>query len=115
MSSPDLSRVQRNALVALVTKRTDDGVDTWAAPPRQAIAGAIVYDSRQCALCHTLNGSGSLRAPVLNGVAARRTREWVEGHFGDPQAFVPASPMPPYKFEPKDLDAITDYLMAVPK
>jgi cbb3-type cytochrome oxidase cytochrome c subunit len=54
-------------------------------------------------------------APVLNGVAARRTRTWVAEHFADPPKLSPGSAMPAYKFNPPDLAAITDYLMAIPK
>ncbi len=110
-----LSALKRRALVSLVTLRDDQALDVWAERPEKAIAGAELYDARQCSFCHTLNGSGNKRAPILNGLAARRTRDWVAGHFGDPKAFSPNSPMPAYKFTPAELDAITDYLMAIPK
>ena len=110
-----LSALQRRSLVALVTERDDRGVDVWARRPQEAIAGALLYDARQCAFCHTLNGSGNKRAPVLNGLAARRTRDWVEGHFANPKAFSPGTQMPAYRFTPQELDAITGYLMAIPK
>lgn len=110
-----LNALQRRSLLALVTQRDDRGVDVWASRPKEAIAGAMLYDSRQCAFCHTLNGSGNKRAPVLNGLAARRTRDWVAGHFAEPPKFSPGSQMPPYRFTPEELDAITNYLMAIPK
>ena len=110
-----LTAGQMKSLVALVTKRDEKGLDAWTKPPEQAIAGAMLFQSRGCGVCHTLNGAGEKMAPILNGLAARRTRDWVAGHFGDPGRFSPGSQMPAYKFNEKDLNAITNYLMAIPK
>jgi cbb3-type cytochrome oxidase cytochrome c subunit len=115
--SPDsgLTAAQKKDLVTLVTKRDDRALDVWENPPAEAIAGAMLYEARGCKFCHTLNGSGEKMAPVLNGLAARRTRDWVAEHFADPPKLSPNSEMPAYKFNPQDLKAITDYVMAIPK
>lgn len=115
--SPDsvLSGAQKKALVTLVAKRDDKGLDAWEHPPTAAIAGAMLYEARGCGFCHQLNGSGAKMAPILNGLAARRTRSWIADHFADPAKLSPGSQMPAYKFNQKDLDFITDYLMAIPK
>ena len=115
--SPDsgLSAAQKKSLVTLVTKRDDRTLEVWENPPDAAIAGAMLYDTRGCAFCHTLNGSGAKMAPVLNGLAARRTRTWVAAHFADPPKLSPNSEMPAYKFSPQDLKSITDYVIAIPK
>jgi ubiquinol-cytochrome c reductase cytochrome b subunit len=110
-----LTPSQMRALVTLVTKRDDKALDAWAHPPEAAIAGATIYQNQGCGGCHTLNGTGAKMAPILNGLAARRTSDWVEGHFADPPKFSPNSQMPSYDFNPKDLAAITNYLMAIPK
>ncbi len=116
-ASPEstLTSAQKLSLVKLVTQRDDRAVTTWENPPAKEIAGAMLFQSRGCGLCHTVNGSGAKNAPVLNGLAGRRDRAWVEGHFGDPRKFSPNSQMPPYKFKPEELDAITSYLMEIPK
>jgi len=75
----------------------------------------VLYATRGCMGCHTVNGSGGKNGPVLNGLAGRRSVEWVKGHFGDPKKFSPNSQMPPYRFNPQELEAITTYLMAIPK
>jgi quinol-cytochrome oxidoreductase complex cytochrome b subunit len=103
------------ALAAFVAKRDDKGVEAWAGAPQQAVDGAMVYLASQCALCHELNGVGMKNGPPLNGIAARRARDWVEHHFIDPQALSPGSEMPPFKFSPVDLDRITSYILAIPK
>jgi cbb3-type cytochrome oxidase cytochrome c subunit len=101
--------------VKLVTKRDERGLATWADPPAKEMAGAMLYQGRGCGFCHTVNGAGAKNAPILNGLAGRRTREWVEGHFEDPKKFTANSKMPAYKFKPEELDQITSYLMAIPK
>jgi cbb3-type cytochrome oxidase cytochrome c subunit len=102
-------------LVTLVTKRDDRTLEAWENPPYAAIEGAMLYEANGCAFCHTLNGSGAKQAPVLNGLAARRTQTWVAAHFADPPKLSPNSEMPAYKFNPQELNAITDYVMAIPK
>lgn len=110
-----LAPVQLQSLVKFVTKRDERGLATLQDPPEKETAGAMLYQARGCALCHTINGAGAKNAPILNGLAGRRTRDWVEGHFADPKKFTPTSPMPAYKFTPLELDQITSYLMAIPK
>jgi ubiquinol-cytochrome c reductase cytochrome b subunit len=113
--APDLRPIERRALVQLATRRDDRSLDVWKERPDSGIAGAMIYDARQCAFCHTLNGSGNKQAPVLNGLAGRRSREWVEGHFARPAEFSPGSQMPAYRFSPEELEAITSYLLEIPK
>ncbi len=110
-----LTPQQMQSLVKLVTKRDERGLSTWADPPKREIAGAMVYQARGCGFCHTVNGVGAKNAPILNGLAGRRSREWVEGHFAEPKKFTPNSQMPAYKFNPEELEQITSYLMAIPK
>lgn len=110
-----LTAVQRLNLVKLVTKRDEKALAAWGDPPMKEVAGAMLFQERGCALCHTINGSGEKNGPILNGLAGRRTREWVEGHFADPKKFSPNSQMPAYRFTPEELDQITTYLMAIPK
>jgi ubiquinol-cytochrome c reductase cytochrome b subunit len=110
-----LTGAQQRNLVTLVTKRNEDALNTWTNPSAKEVGGAMLYQARNCGFCHTLNGSGGKNGPILNGLAARRTRDWVEGHFDDPPKFSPNSQMPAYKFSAEELDAITSYLMEIPK
>ncbi len=116
-TSPDstLSGAQIKAMISFVTKRDEKGVDAWINAPQAPVDGAMLYQGKQCALCHELNGVGQKNGPGLNGLADRRARDWVANHFADPPKFSPGSTMPAYKFEPQDLDRITDYLMQIPK
>jgi len=51
----------------------------------------------------------------FNGLSKRRTRDWVERHFADPQALSPGSFMPAYKFSPPDMQKILAYLFVLPE
>jgi ubiquinol-cytochrome c reductase cytochrome b subunit len=112
----DLPTAQLRALVQLVTKRDENGIDAWTTAPAGPVQGAVLYQANQCSMCHTLNGEGAKLGPVLNGVRSRHDRAWILGHFGDPEKFTPGSQMPAFDFlsEP-DLATLTDYVMSIPK
>jgi ubiquinol-cytochrome c reductase cytochrome b subunit len=102
-------------LVTFVTKRGDAAIKAWPGAPQAAVEGAMVYQANQCSACHKLNGAGMQTGPPLNGVADHRTREWLEGHFANPEKFSPGSTMPAFKLNSHDLDRLTSYLMEIPK
>lgn len=110
-----LKNPELRSLVNFVTKRQDTGVKAWIGAPQGAVEGAMVYQANQCAACHKLNGVGMQTGPPLNGVADHRNREWLEGHFADPQKFSPGSTMPAYKLSSHDLDRLTSYILEIPK
>ncbi|HLH41144.1 MAG TPA: cytochrome b N-terminal domain-containing protein [Bryobacteraceae bacterium] len=110
-----LNATQLKTLATFVTRRGDNDIEAWKNAPQPAVDGAMVYDANHCAMCHVLNGSGNNVGPALNGLADRRARDWVKDHFADPAKYSPGSTMPPFKFNPRDLDAITGYLMQIPK
>jgi ubiquinol-cytochrome c reductase cytochrome b subunit len=112
----DMPTAQLSALVQLVTKRDQSGIEAWQTAPAGPVMGAILYQANQCSSCHTLNGEGGKLGPVLNGLRARHDRAWVLGHFSDPEKFTPGSNMPAFDYlsEP-DLATLTDYVLAIPK
>jgi mono/diheme cytochrome c family protein len=114
-SAPNLTGAQIKSIVTLVTKRDDKGLDAWAHAPDAAVAGAKVYQARQCGACHLLNGTGGTMAPPMNGLFARRSKSWVTEHFTDPQKFVKTSTMPAFKLPPQELAVLTNYILAIPR
>lgn len=82
--------------------------------PQPVLAGALLFRGRGCEVCHAANGSGGKIGPALNGLAARRTREWVERHFENPQSLSPGSMMPAYHFTVPERDALVSFLFALP-
>ena len=110
-----LTAAQMRSLAMLVVKRDEKGLDAWARAPQEAVEGAMLYQARGCTACHSLNGIGGKIGPPINGVGARRARDWVEGHFLNPGKFTPGSEMPAYKFNPLELQRITTYVRSIPK
>ena len=110
-----LSTQQLNALAAFLLKLTPSNAEALLATPQFAASGAMVYQSKMCGACHTVNGVGMKIGPPLNGLSRRQTRSWVEEHFADPQKLSPGSIMPPYRLSPKDMEALTSYLFALPE
>jgi ubiquinol-cytochrome c reductase cytochrome b subunit len=110
-----LSDAQINSLATFFSKLNEKSSEALASAPQVAADGAIVYQKFQCAACHQVNGVGQRLGPPLNGVGTQRTRDWMIGHFNDPKKFSPGSIMPPYHFNEKDMNAITSYLLAIPK
>jgi ubiquinol-cytochrome c reductase cytochrome b subunit len=103
-----------NALAAFLLRLNANNAEALRTAPDFAVEGAMVYQGQHCGTCHQLNGTGGKMGPILNGLAGHRTKEWVVGHFAEPKKFSPGSIMPPYRFSPRDLDRITEYLMSVP-
>jgi ubiquinol-cytochrome c reductase cytochrome b subunit len=114
MPSIQLSNAQLNALAAFILKLNPQNVEALTSTPQFAVDGALVYQKNQCGVCHQVNGVGTRLGPALNGLVRRRSREWVIEHFNNPQKLSPGSTMPPYQFDPKDMEAITSYLLALP-
>lgn len=115
MPPVQLTSSQLNTLAAFILKLTPKNVDGLSSAPQFAVDGAMVYQKSQCGVCHQINGVGMKTAPPLNGVGGHRTKEWIMEHFANPQKMSPGTVMPPYPFAPKDAEAITAYLMALPK
>ena len=111
MPATNLPDAQLNALAAFLIKLNASNAKDLRDAPKAAAEGAMVYHLNRCAACHQLNGSGVKLGPGLNGLAKRRDRAWVEGHFAEPQKFSPGSTMPPYRLPAKDLERLTSYLM----
>ena len=114
MPAIQLSNSQMNSLAAFLLKWNPKNAKELDEAPAFAVEGAMVYQGQKCGICHQVNGAGQKMGPALNGIAGRRSREWIDDHFRDPQKMSPGSPMPPYKFSSRDMDRITSYLLALP-
>jgi ubiquinol-cytochrome c reductase cytochrome b subunit len=103
-----------NALAAFLLKLTPRNAQALQSAPDFAVEAAMLYESHKCGSCHLTNGAGMKVGPPLNGLARRRTRTWVERHFREPQVMSPGTIMPPYKFRPRQMEAMVSYLFALP-
>jgi ubiquinol-cytochrome c reductase cytochrome b subunit len=114
MPAIQLSDSQLNALAAFLLKLNPKNAAALTSAPLPVLEGALIYQAHRCGSCHQINGVGVKMAPPLNGLAMRRSREWVEEHFLTPQKLSPGTVMPAYRFSRKELERITTYLMLLP-
>jgi ubiquinol-cytochrome c reductase cytochrome b subunit len=110
-----LSDSQLNALAAFLIRLTPNNAQALQTAPDFAIEGALVYQQHRCGMCHLVNGAGMKTGPPLNGLAKRRDKEWIVGHFLEPQKYSPGTVMPPYRFASRDMENITAYLLVLPE
>jgi mono/diheme cytochrome c family protein len=109
-----LTDAQLSTLAAFLLKLNSRNAEALGSTPDFAVQGAMIYQTSQCGSCHLVNGVGMKIGPPLNGLSKRRTRDWVERHFADPQALSPGSFMPAYKFSPPEMQKIVAYLFVLP-
>ncbi|MBY0373208.1 MAG: cytochrome b N-terminal domain-containing protein [Bryobacteraceae bacterium] len=110
-----LSDRQLNALAAFLLRLNEKNAEALEKAPSFAVEGAMIYQRQSCGNCHQVNNAGMNNGPSLNGLALRRSKEWVMGHFRDPQKFSPNTIMPPYRFNNRDMENVTNYLMLLPR
>jgi ubiquinol-cytochrome c reductase cytochrome b subunit len=113
MSPVQLSDSNLDALAAFLLKLTPENAHDIAAIPDNIVHGAQIYQDQGCGNCHMVNGVGAKLGPALNGVATRRSQDWVTKHFANPAALSPGSIMPPTQLPPKDMQSLVDYLFSL--
>lgn len=109
-----LSDAQLSALAAFLLKLNPRNAEALQSAPDFAAQGAMIFQANQCGGCHIVNGTGMKVGPPLNGLSERRSVNWVERHFAEPQAMSPGTMMPPYKFSRSDMDQLLTYLFSLP-
>jgi ubiquinol-cytochrome c reductase cytochrome b subunit len=114
MPAVQLTNAQMTSLASFLLKLTPENAKALEAAPQTAVEGAMLYQANHCNVCHQVNGVGMKTGPSLNGVGQRRTREWLEEHFVNPQKVSPGTTMPPYKFSSKEMDRMVTYVASIP-
>jgi len=66
-----------------------------------------------CIACHSVNGRGGQIGPDHTDAASRLKREWIERWLKNPQAIMPDTRMPRFKFKDWEFEALTNYLMTL--
>jgi len=74
----------------------------------------MIYQQQQCGMCHIVNGVGVQLGPALNGVADRRTSEWIEVQIRSPKRHSTETMMTAYDLSPREMDVLIEYLIAMP-
>jgi ubiquinol-cytochrome c reductase cytochrome b subunit len=107
------SIVELNALLTFAANVTPQTAGTIHEMSPEFVAGVKVYVANACNGCHKVNGVGGSIGPALNGLAYRRTKDWVNAHFLEPQKLSPGSIMPPYHLSQHDRDSLALYLFSL--
>jgi len=90
-------------------------------------AGARLFEAKGCRACHKLEGRGGELGPALDneglkvrgnlpmaGLRGPHTLpQWLKEHFLDPRAVVPGSRMPTPGLNPRELTALTTFLLSL--
>jgi mono/diheme cytochrome c family protein len=85
-------------------------------------AGQKLYFEMGCAACHTINKVGGQFGPKLDGIGARRSREFIAAHITNPRVHTEAFPgeheakamMPPTGATAEQVEQIAAFLMTLP-
>jgi len=104
-----------NALSAFVLKLSPQNEAGLLSAPNFVAQGALIYQTNHCDACHQIAGVGKKLGPALDGVGQHRDLAWLEQHFRDPKSMSQGSIMPSYKFPPPEMEAISKYLLQLPK
>lgn len=109
-----LNDAQLSSLAAFLLKLTLKNAADLESAPDGVIEGAMIYQEQQCGLCHVVNGVGVQVGPSLNGVAGRRSKEWIEVQIRHPKRHSPQTMMPGYNLSPREMNAVVTYLTSMP-
>ena len=85
-------------------------------------AGQKLYYDQGCASCHAIGQTGGQFGPSLNGVGARRSRQYIVGHITSAQLHAEQFPgehsggamMPETNVTSAEMQQITDFLLTLP-
>jgi mono/diheme cytochrome c family protein len=76
-------------------------------------AGRRLFEEKGCIGCHSVAGKGGTVGPALDGVAKRRSPEWISAHFKNPSAVSPGTVMPQFNFNEQEVRALTEFLLSL--
>jgi mono/diheme cytochrome c family protein len=106
-------------LVHEIIRADNVAVPTEAPITNLAETGKLIVTQGACSSCHAVSGTqarGNV-GPALDGIANRRiagvldfSRDNVKRWVSNPPQHKPGTPMPPYSFQDRYLDAIAAYL-----
>jgi len=99
-----------------LTRLTNYNVSPPDTVPVTTGEGKILFEQSGCYSCHYLgdpnnvkNGHGGYAGPNLSWEGSRHSRQWIDDHYLNPQAFVPKSVMPVFPFSDSQRAALTLY------
>jgi mono/diheme cytochrome c family protein len=75
--------------------------------------GQRLFEEKGCIGCHSVGGHGGKVGPALDGIAKRRSNDWIAQHFRDPAAVTPGTVMPKFNFTEAEIRALTSFLVSL--
>lgn len=87
-------------------------------------AGKAIYNQYACVACHEIAGHGGHLGPALDGVGARRSRDYIGARVMGGSIDIAEFPsetnrtvykMPPFKLKSEEVNQLVDYLMTLPE
>ena len=75
--------------------------------------GQKVFDSKNCTVCHKLNGKGGAVGPDLTHVAGRHDAAWMDKFLTDPQAVKPGIVMPKPEITAEERKNLIEFLQTL--
>lgn len=86
-------------------------------------AGERLYKELNCSACHAIGKEGGQVGPRLDGVGARRSREFIVGHITDPEGHARNLPlehpqgtmMPATNATREEIEQLADYMLTLPE
>lgn len=76
----------------------------------ETMAGALVFEEQGCEGCHSVLGAGGHVGRDLWTAGRRHDREWLRQLLADPDRVLPPGSMPSFALEPRETDALVEYL-----
>lgn len=98
------------ATLVAMARAGEGGADNWKGTPQEAFLNSEIVQNYQCTACHQITERGGTVGPILNQVANRRSKDWLQRWLSDPQQVKPGTKMPNFDFPPDQLKSVVNYL-----
>ncbi|HEY9785082.1 MAG TPA: cytochrome c [Candidatus Obscuribacterales bacterium] len=105
------------------SKRTDTKRQAASRSREEIERGKRIYNANQCSACHSIAGEGCKDGVALDGIASRRSRQFIREHLRDPEKHAGKNPqafggdpnlMPSPNLSEEEIRSITTYLLSLP-
>lgn len=120
-TSPHGGRANGSSPATAVARRP--GGYTTAPVTESSRAGERLYTELNCSACHAIGKEGGQAGPRLDGIGARRSREFIVSHITDPEEHARNLPlehpqgtmMPATSATKEQIEQLADYLLTLPE
>ena len=108
MPGVPLAGDERAHLVAFLAAQT---IKLSSSPLGEASAGKRLFEINECLRCHTREGVGTKKAPVLDNVGAKIRADWLVTYLQHPARLTPNTTMPLFDLTPVQARDLAAYVL----